>query len=160
MAEIAGQSQASIGALYDYFPDKQSLALALLAQYTEEADAHWQLLLGDLHPPMKESLADLFVEGALSFVKERPAYVPLLDAPFVYSRSSAARQPLRRTVAEALARMAPRMTPHQALLSSKILIELIKGMLAVCKRMPSKERNEVTAEFKKVMKLYLDTIVD
>jgi len=155
MTAVAEHSQASIGTLYDYFPDKQTLALALLAQYTEEADAHWKLILGRPSSLTKAALADLFVEGALAFVRERPAYLPLLGAPFTYSRSLAARQPLRRTIVDALQRMNPKMPVDRAFISAQIIVELIKGLLAIYKGTTPKDRDAVAVEFKKLMRLYV-----
>jgi len=45
MTAVAENSHASVRTLYDYFPDKQTLARALAAQYAEEADEHWKQLL-------------------------------------------------------------------------------------------------------------------
>src|ERR1700735_4947883 len=41
MQAIADRSNSSIGALYNYFPDKQSVAATLLSQYAEELQ--WRL---------------------------------------------------------------------------------------------------------------------
>src|ERR1700751_5019416 len=41
MQAIADRSNSSIGALYNYFPDKQSIAVTLLSRYAEELQ--WRL---------------------------------------------------------------------------------------------------------------------
>ena len=152
IAELAG---ASIGALYDYFPDKSALTLALLAQYTEEADAFWGRLLEDAPSLSKDALADRFIEGAILFARERPAYVTLLGAPVAYIRSPAARQPLREVIAKALQTVTPGLKPEQTLLSAHIVVELIKGLLSVCKQLELGDREAVTLEFKKLMRVHL-----
>ena len=159
MTAIAEHSHASIGTLYDYFPDKQTLAQALAAQYAEEADGHWKRLLEGASTLKKAALADLFVEGALAFARERPAYLPLIGAPFFYSRSAAARRPLRRTFADALRRLNPKLTADRAFLSAQIIVELIKGLLAVCKQIDPKDTDLVTVEFKRLMRNYLIEVV-
>jgi len=88
-------------------------------------------------------------------VRERPAYLPLLGAPFKYSRSSSARQPLRKTIVDALQKVDPAITADRALLSAQIIVELIKGLLAVCKQIAPKDRDAVAVEFKKMMRLHL-----
>jgi AcrR family transcriptional regulator len=158
MTAIAEHAHASIGALYDYFPDKQTLAQALAAQYAEEADEHWKLLLDGASTLKKAALADLFVEGALAFARERPAYLPLIGAPFFYSRLASARRPLRRTFADALRRLNPKLTADRAFLSAQIIVELIKGLLAVCKHIEPKDIDRVTAEFKRLMRFYLSEV--
>jgi AcrR family transcriptional regulator len=159
MTAIAEQAHASIGALYDYFPDKQALGLALLARYTEEADKHWAELLDKAGSLTKTSLADLFVEGILAFVRKHPAYLALLRAPISYSRSAAGRQPLRTTIAGALQTVSPNLPADQAFLSAQVIVELIKGLLAVYKQAPSGDKIKVENEFKKLMRLYLNEAI-
>ena len=157
VAEVAG---ASIGTLYDYFPDKQALGVALLAQYVDEKDAYWAKLLGESEDMKKSALADFFIEGLLRFMQERPAYLPLMAAPLAYSRSAAARQPLRRIIASTLLKMNRRLSPERAMISAHVIIELLKGLLAVYKHAAAKDRKPVTEEFKRLMRLYLAEVLD
>jgi AcrR family transcriptional regulator len=156
IAELAG---ASIGTLYDYFPDKPALALALITQYIHEAEAHWAKYLQ--RPPARgrAAIADVFIEGILEFVRDRPAYLPLFGAPLGYARTKIAREPLRRTIAGALQNLKPSLSADQAFLNAQVIIEIIKGMLGVYRQAAPKDRDAVVAEFKKVMRLYLaDTL--
>jgi AcrR family transcriptional regulator len=158
MTSIAEHAQASIGTLYDYFPDKHTLAQALAAQYAEQADEYWKQLLDIPLTIKKSDLADLLVEGALAFARDRPAYLPLFGAPFIHSRSAAARHPLRKTFANAIRKLHPQMTAPQAYISAQIIVELIKALLTVCKQVDPQERSTVTTEFKKLMRFYLSKI--
>src|SRR6202035_272519 len=45
MTAVAERSGSSIGALYNYFPDKQSIAFTLVNQYSQEVEAHWKRLM-------------------------------------------------------------------------------------------------------------------
>src|SRR6185437_7454606 len=45
MTAIAERSGSGIGTLYHYFPDKQSMAFALLNQYAQEIEAYWKPLM-------------------------------------------------------------------------------------------------------------------
>ncbi len=153
MTAIAAQAQSSIGTLYDYFPDKQAIALALKIQYTEEADAHWKTLLSHPAGMTKPALADLFVEGALTLVRERPAYLPLMGV--VYARSASLRRPLRKTIVGALQTMNPKLPENHAFVIAQVIVQLIKALLLVYKESAPKERALVAAEFKKLMRLYL-----
>lgn len=155
MTAIADLAHASIGTLYDYFPDKPALALALITRYTEEAEAHWAKLLQ--RPPARgrASLADVLIDGILAFVRDRPAYLPLLGAPLALTRSRAAREPLRRTFAVALQNLKPGLASDRAFLNAQVIVEIIKGMLGVYRQATPKDRDAVVTEFKKVMRLYL-----
>ena len=155
MTAVAEQTGASIGTLYDYFPDKQTLAQVLTTQYAVEADEHWKLLLDGPLSSGKSDLADLFVEGALAFARERPAYLPLLGAPVVASRSQADREHLRETFAGALRRRNPRLTGDKAFLRAQVIVELIKALFAVLKQIAPKNRVAVTGEFKRLVRFYV-----
>jgi AcrR family transcriptional regulator len=159
MTAIAEQAQASIGTLYDYFPDKPTLALALITQYIHEAEVHWAKLLQHQPARGKASIAEVFIEGILEFVDDRPAYLPLLGAPLAHARTKAARKPLRRTIATALRHLKPTMSADRAFLSAQVIVEITKGMLGVYRQATLKDRKAVVIEFKKVMRLYLaDTL--
>jgi AcrR family transcriptional regulator len=159
MTAIAEHAGASIGTLYDYFPDKQALGMAIMAQYAADADQHWERVLKTSSKLKKTALADLFIEEALAFARERPAYIPLFGAPFVFQRSAAARQPLRKTFAAALRRFNPNLNPDQAYISAHVVVELIKGLLSLLKQIEAKDRDPITLEFKKLMRFYLADVV-
>ena len=155
MTAIAEKAHASIGALYDYFPDKQAVALALLIRYTGEADAHWAKLLHNPKARDADSIAEIFIEGILEFVRDRRAYLPLFGAPIARWRTKAAREPLRRTIASALQELKPDLSADRAFLNAQVVVEIIKGMLGVYRQAALKDREAVVAEFKKVMRFYL-----
>ena len=70
-----------------------------------------------------------------------------------------AREPLRRTIADALQNIKPSLSGDRAFLSSQVIIEIIKGMLGVYRQATRTERKRVVAEFKRVLRLYLgDTL--
>ena len=152
IAEVAG---ASIGTLYDYFPDKQSVAVALLSQYGEQIDAYWAAVLNESHVETDRDFAELFIEGLLAFVHDRPAYLPLLAGSIVYSRTAEARQPLRRTIAGALQKVKPRLSAERAFLCAQVIVELMKGMLTVYKQAAAKDRSTVVSDFKELVVAYL-----
>jgi len=155
MTAIAERAGASIGTLYDYFPDKMAIAVALKTQYVAAGDAHWKELLRPAAEMTREQLAALFVEGALGLVKELPAYLELMGAPVTYTRSQSLRRPLRRSVEGALRAMNPKLEEERALICAEVIVQLIKGMLTVYREAAPKERESVAQEYKKLFRLYL-----
>ena len=155
MTAIAAGAGASIGTLYDYFPDKPALAVALKTEYVALGDAHWKSLLGDAAGMTREELATLFVEGALGLAKELPAYLELMAAPVMYTRPASLRRPLRRSVVGALRAMNPKLEEERALIYAEVIVQLIKGMLTVYRESAVKEREKVVGEYKKLFRLYL-----
>jgi len=160
MKAIAEAAGASIGTLYDYFPDKPALALALLAQYAEELDAYWASALEAPAIPAGPAFGDWVVDMVLEFVRSRPAYLPLHDASVAYTRSTAARQPLRNTIAKALLNTQPQLAEQRALIAANVMVELFKALLSMYKRGSSKDKQIAEQEFRKLMKLYLASIND
>jgi AcrR family transcriptional regulator len=155
MTLVAKQADASIGALYDYFPDKPSLALALLARYTDGLDEHWAAVLSRSAPQKDGDFAERFVNGILDYVRERPGYLSLLGAPVAFSRTSSARQPLRTTIVRALQAMNSQLEADRALLAANVIVELLRGLLSLYKGAIARERGLIVLEFKKVLRLYL-----
>jgi AcrR family transcriptional regulator len=155
MTAIAEQAGASIGTLYDYFPDKTAIAVALKTQYVEQGDAHWKALLSHAAEMTREELAELFVEGALQLAKDLPAYLSLMGAPVMYTRSQSLRRPLRKSVVGALQAMNPKLREDRAFIYAEVIVQLIKGMLTVYREAAPKEREQVAEEFKKLFRLYL-----
>jgi AcrR family transcriptional regulator len=155
MTAIAAAAGASIGTLYDYFPDKPTLAVALKTEYVALGDAHWKKLLGHAETMTREELATLFVEGALALATELPAYLELMAAPVMYTRPASLRRPLRRSVVGALRAMNPKLDEERAMIYAEVIVQLIKGMLTVYRESAVKEREKVAGEYKKLFRLYL-----
>ena len=158
MTAVAEQAGASIGTLYDYFPDKQALAQALAGKFAQEADEYWRVLLAGSIAAKKVDLAECLVEGAMTFLRERPAYLPLFGSPSITFRSPAARQHLRQTFAVAFQQFSPELTRECASLKAQVIVELLKTMFTVCKQIGAKHHDDVKAEFKALVGFYLGNI--
>src|ERR1700727_334486 len=90
MTALAERSGSSIGALYNYFPDKQSIAFTLVNQYSQEMEAHWK---------------------------------------------------------------------EQSLLAANVSLQIVRGMMTLYGEADSKGKVLVVAEFKKVLTLYLGSVL-
>ena len=86
MTAIAERSASSIGALYNYFPDKQAIALTLVNQYGQELEAYWRPLIEQAAKLTHREFADLFIERITELVRQRPAYLSLATAPVRFRR--------------------------------------------------------------------------
>src|ERR1700746_2437272 len=62
MTAVAERSGSSIGALYNYFPDKQSIAFTLVNQYSHEMEARWKPLMEQAEILPHTAVAELFIE--------------------------------------------------------------------------------------------------
>ena len=80
MAEIAARADAKIGSLYRFFPNKNAVAEALMARYTEALQAEYDAIHAHAADATPEELADILID---LFVKLRPhagALAAFLDA--------------------------------------------------------------------------------
>ena len=155
MTAIAERSSSSIGALYNYFPDKQSIAFTLLKQYVEDLEAQWTPLMKQAEILTHAEFADLFIERITRFVQARPAYLSLLAAPIRFRRDPAARKASRVAIANAFQAKNPSLSKEQSLLAANLSLQIVRGMMTLYGEADSKGKVLVVAEFKKLLTLYL-----
>jgi len=159
MTAIAERSGSSIGALYNYFPDKQALALTLVNQYGQEIEAHWKPLMEQAAKLTHREFASLFIERITEFVRKRPAYLRLLAAPVRLRRPPAAKKTLWATIANAFRAKNPSLSDEQSVLAAKVTIQMVRGLMTVYAEAEPKGKDLVVDEFKKVLTSYLGTIM-
>src|SRR6202020_3458244 len=75
MTAIAERGGSSIGALYNYFPDKQAVALTLLGQYAQEMEEQWRPLIEQAKNLSHREFARRFIERITKIFKARPSYL-------------------------------------------------------------------------------------
>lgn len=156
MTEIAERAGASIGAMYQYFPNKEAVVRALRAQYGDEMDARWTLLdEASVELPVKQ-LAEHFVDVMVQFIEEHPAYIPLLDAPLRFKRDQQARNRLRARFAKLFRLRRPSLSLEQAFRMANVSIQIVKSMNPLYADAKSHERLELVSEYKLALTAYLE----
>lgn len=159
MTEIAERSGSSIGALYNYFPDKQSIAATLAKQYAEELDAKWRPLIEQAPALGHTEFADLFVERITEFVRERPAFLKLTAAPIRFRRDPATRKASRTAVANAFRAKNPALSVERSWVAANVVFQLVGGMMRVLEESEPKLKSLVVTEFKDVLTSYLQSVL-
>jgi AcrR family transcriptional regulator len=159
MTGIAERSGSSIGALYNYFPDKQAIALTLLNQYGQEMEAHWKSLTKQATKLTYQEFAYLFIERITELVRQRPAYLSLHAAPVRLRRDPAAKRALRGTIAKAFQAKNPSLSDEQSILAANVTIQMVGGLMTLYAEAAPKGKDLVVDEFKKVLTLYLGAIL-
>ena len=159
MTAVAERSGSSIGALYNYFPDKRSIAFTLVNQYSQEMEAHWKPLMEQAEILTHAEFADLFIERITQFVQARPAFLSLLAAPIRIRRDPAARKASRSAIANAFQAKNPSLSKEQSLLAANVSLQMVAGMMTLYGEADPKGKVLVVAEFKKVLTLYLGSVL-
>jgi AcrR family transcriptional regulator len=156
MTEIAERADASIGALYQYFPNKEAIVLALRRQYADELEVSWAPLAEQAAKLSVKQLVDRIVDVVLDFIERRPAYIPVLTVSRNFRREPAVRNRLREHFAVMFRTKRPEMTREAAFRVANVTVQLLKGMNALYADTKGTEREEIVREFKLVMLNYLN----
>jgi AcrR family transcriptional regulator len=157
MTAIAERSGSSIGALYNYFPDKQAIALTLVNQYGQELEAYWKPLIEQAAKLTHREFADLFIERITELVRQRPAYLSLVTAPVRFRRPR--KKVLWAAIGNAFRAKNPSLSEEQSVLAAKVTLQMVSGLMMLYAEAAPKGKDLVVDEFKKVLTLYLGTIV-
>jgi AcrR family transcriptional regulator len=159
MTAIAERSGSSIGALYNYFPDKQAVALTLLGQYAQEMEEQWRPLMERAENLTHREFASLFIERITEIFQVRPAYLRLLAAPIRLRRDPAAKRVLRINIANAFRAKNPSLSDEQAVLAANVTVQLVKGLITLYGEAGDKTKDLIVEEFKKALTLYLGSVL-
>jgi AcrR family transcriptional regulator len=159
MQAIADRSNSSIGALYNYFPDKESIAATLLSRYAEEL--HWSLqsLMERSEKLSTVQFAGLFIDCIIDFAQKRPAYLSLHGLPIRFRRDPAARKALRQVIANAFSTRNPFLSSDRSLLAANVAVQIVKGMINLYLESDAKTKPSVVAEFRRVLTSYLEEVL-
>jgi AcrR family transcriptional regulator len=159
MQAIADRCESSIGALYNYFPDKQSVAATLLSGYAEELQWRLQSLMEHSEKLSTAQFAGAFIDCIIQFAQERPAYLNLHTAPIRFRRDPAARKALRSIIANAFRTKNPSLSTERALLAANVAVQIVKGMINLYLESEAKTKALVVAEFRRVLSSYLGEVL-
>jgi AcrR family transcriptional regulator len=158
MTQIAQQAGVSIGAAYQYFPNKEALALALRRRYGDEIDARWSALIDGEGTPARLPLAELverLFDMMVELMSDYPAYLPLLSVSLGFKRDAAARNRLRERFAALFARYNETLAPDEAFRIAEVMLEIIKSLNPLYAAAKPKERKLLVAEYKGVLSAWL-----
>jgi AcrR family transcriptional regulator len=159
MTAIAERSGSGIGTLYHYFPDKQSIAFALLNQYLQEVEAYWEPWIEQAEALSYTEFAEMFLERVIEFIRKRPAYLQLLAVPIQFSRDPAARRALRVAIANVFKAKDPSLTSEKAMLAANITVQMVNGMRTLYAEAGPREKPLIVAEYKRALTLYLGSVL-
>jgi AcrR family transcriptional regulator len=158
MTAIAERAGSSIGALYSYFPDKKSIALALLDTYAGKIEEHWRPLFDEIVSLSAENFSEHFIDRFLDFVEAHPAYLQLQAAPIRLRRNAAAKRAFRASLIKALSLRVPSMSQQRAELCANVILQIVRGMMQVYNDAELSQRAIVSREFKTALSAYLKTV--
>ena len=155
MTGIAERAATSVGSLYQYFPDKETIAQALFQQLGQEIEQRWAPLFKTIARLEAVEIAKRLVDLLHSLIDEHAAYLPLLDAPLKLGRSAAARSRLRAHLAKAFVARQPNLSSDDSLLVANLTVQILKGFGALYARGKAGEKIGLIRETTLALSAYL-----
>lgn len=160
MSSIATRAAASIGSLYQFFPNKVAIVQALRRRYCDEFELMWAPLGDEAKDLSCSELVTRLVDSTVLFVERHPAFLALLDAPASTHVPPAARKRFQQLVATFLLARRPRMSPEKALRLATMTLQMIKAMNFLYRDLSPQERLPYVREFKSLLQCYLESRVE
>ena len=154
MSAIAKRAGAPIGSLYQFFPNKESLARALRTQYASDYEQAWAPLVTQASALKLEQLVKRLVELMVEFVQSHPAFLPLSEAP-PKTRIPAARERHRLSIMSLLRSHSPRLSQNKAMTIATVVMQINRGMMALYAQAEAEDRGWIIEEFNAVLNAYL-----
>lgn len=156
MCAIAGRAQASIGSLYQFFPNKQSITRALRIRYSRQFDELCRPLSRDARTVNLEDLVQHLIGLTISFIDGHPAFLALMDAPASTRAPAAIRRVIRDRFAEIFLSRKPRMSRAKAVQLAAVTLKILKGMNELYAEAHPQGKRQCIQEFKAVLLSYLN----
>ncbi|NKF22002.1 TetR/AcrR family transcriptional regulator [Solimonas marina] len=131
MTEVAARAGAPIGSLYQFFPNKETLAEALFSRYSDtirELVAAIEARAAQMTP---QQFGDALLDVLVDLRDEREAMVALLDA-HPNADKPAMREGMRRGVRAALAAFLPKLAAVQLDRAAAVLQYQMKTAATIC----------------------------
>ncbi len=156
MSSIADRAGASIGSLYQFFPNKPAVVQALRARYCQEFELLWEPIGLEAKDLSLERLVTRMVDSTVVFMNRHPAFLALLDAPCDTRAHSKVRERFQQLVGGFLRERRPRMSPEKALRLATMTLQMFKAMNFLYRDLSTRERRPYIQEFKSLLLQYLD----
>lgn len=154
MSAIAKRAGAPIGSLYQFFPNKESLARALRTQYALDYEQAWAPLVTQAGELSLKQLVERLVSLMVEFVQSHPAFLSLSEAPST-TRIPAARERHRQSIVRLLRSHSPRLPQTKAMTIATVVMQINRGMMGLYAQAGPEDRPWIIEEFKAVLNEYL-----
>jgi AcrR family transcriptional regulator len=154
MSAIADRAHSCIGSLYQFFPNKRSVAEALRAQYAKEFEQSWAALERQAAALSTENLVTRLVSLQIEIVKCHPALLALLDVP-PSSRTTARRELIRARIASVLLAHRPGISGPTASRTASVVQQISRGLLTLYAKSDATAKIAMIDEFESVLTGYL-----
>lgn len=160
MTEIAARAGSAIGSLYQFFPTKEALAHALMAEYTEALQQQLRKLASQAAGWNDDELGAQLIRLLVAFRRRHPAFAVLAEsvASLPTMRNLAIRQHLREGLQALLAVRAPRLAPAELRAAAVVVLQLMKAAVALSAEAGLSGRKAALEQLELALQLYLRSL--
>lgn len=160
--EIAARADISPGSLYQFFPNKQAIADALITRYVDDMRAMQDATLDpSLARLPLEEMIDRVIDPMVAFHVANPAAKALLSGAELSTElatSTAALKGVMNERVEALiTAKTPRLSSRQRARTAQVCVQIVGALLPMVLAAGPAERNAVVAELKRAVVAYLSS---
>ncbi|HET6555187.1 MAG TPA: TetR/AcrR family transcriptional regulator [Dyella sp.] len=160
MTEIAARAEASIGSLYQFFPTKEALAHALMADHAEALYGRMERLVEQSRGWGTEELAARLVRTFADYRRQHPSFAVLVEAvgsePSSLSRTI--RQRMRDYLSQILAIHAPGLAAGELRPAAMVVQQLMKAAVALQNEQPASLRRAAKTQLQRALAAYLRSL--
>lgn len=161
--QIALRAGTSIGSLYEFFPNKQALAVGLAERYVADLGSVYNERMVNDVDRSGEELIDSIVDALGTFWRRRPATAALLRGALGAPELVAAGEALRLAFVDHIERILTARRPaergQRSRFVAEITFDLTRALLERAQAEPLHRRAAVLAELKRALLAYLRAAV-
>lgn len=155
MSAIAERAGAPIGSLYQFFPNKQAITLALRTEYGEDYEAKLTALETEAKHLSLRRVVGRLIALTVDFVESHPAFLALLDAPLITRSPLSLRRQLRERLAGCFVAVDARTGKSKSVRLAAVTLQMLKGMNQLYAEASPRERRKFVREYKIALFSYL-----
>ena len=161
---IAARASVSPGTLYQFYPNKETMAESLATQYAERLQAlHEHAFNARTLPTSLTALIDAIVDPFLDFHRCAPAFDALFVVAPVSPERSRRLKPLHETVSARVTRLlvdrAPNAGRDDVVWAAEGAVCVFRGMLPLVSSLNGSRRKRAIRELKRILTRYLQPLL-
>jgi AcrR family transcriptional regulator len=161
---IAARASVSPGTLYQFFPNKETMAESLAVQYAERLQAlHAQAFDDRTRPQSLTALLDATVDPFLEFHRRAPAFDALFFVAAVSPEPAGRVKLLHETVSARLTKLLEHRAPHakrdDLFWAAEGAVCVFRGMLPLVGSLRGARRTRAIRELKTILTRYLQPLL-
>lgn len=160
---IARRARASIGSLYQFFPNKEAILQAVVTRHRAEmAELFGRLITAETLRLPTSVIVDNVIDGSADFIDTHVGFGRIFwhspASPRLAAIAAQLDDEIIDRVDAGLALRYPHLSARRRRLHAAITVTMLKALLALADSSPARERSLVLAEVKSVLSHYLDQI--